>query len=189
MTIGTGPNRTRRLRGSTTNAWGRIWRVAGLAVALVVTTLLAAPGTSYASSTSRDQTWPFVPLASPVLPFVWGFNVTQDWKVGDCHVFAPTLVGVRGDNNSVTVLLHGVSATDHTNSADIWHSTFDFFDSEGRFLFRAASPAFDSPRMVPANGRSSGPSDVYTWDRQIVVPMVSPSLWLQIRAITWHASC
>lgn len=68
--------------------------------------------------------------------------------------------------------------TTHTNSADIWHSTFSFLDSAGQVLATVRAP--DGPRMPQIN-------KVYAWERVISFPN-RPNPW-DVAWVRWHAAC
>jgi hypothetical protein len=84
--------------------------------------------------------------------------------------------------------LHAITSTDFTRHADIWHNTVIFRDTNGKPLLGGSGSLLDSPPMKPANGQSSGPSDVVTWDRYVNLTG-SPSLEFQVTQLTWTGSC
>jgi hypothetical protein len=154
-------------------------RLRGLAVAagLAAAGIATAPGTAYATATDSKM------ISANQIPNAFSVSF---WKVGDCHFQGR--VTLEADR----VHLHATSLTEHTNHADVWHSTFVFFDVNGRAFLVAGNGGdntgpFDSPQMVPQGGASSGPSAVYTWDREYILPPGShPVNAYQVR---WNSAC
>jgi len=115
-------------------------------------------------------------------PGLTGWPLGTLWEVGDCRLLG--YVEVLSDR----VHLHATTMTKHTNHADVWHSYITFYDANGHVVIGPLGGSrLDSPQMVPAGGRSSGPSEVYTWDRDIPLPHVAVST-PSFRVI-WQSSC
>jgi hypothetical protein len=154
----------------------------GLVAALAAAGVLVSSGGAQASAPSHQvRTVPFGGINVNGAPsFIPG-----PWHVGDCWLFQGTYLAFAGAG----VLLHGESGTEHTNNADIWHSSFRFLNDSGVTLFSVGpTDALDSPPMVPING-SSGPSRTYSWDRSA---NLTPAQRLQApnaTQVVWDSSC
>jgi hypothetical protein len=102
-----------------------------------------------------------------------GFFEPGQWHVGDCWLLSGTYLERAG----AQVHLHGENRTDHTNHADVWHSTFS-----------VATSAMDSPGTVLMNG-SSGPSSTYSWDRNVNLTPAQQQQWFTVAQVVWSSSC
>jgi len=117
-------------------------------------------------------------------PVGTGGLLTSDWQVGDCWMLQGSYVDISDD----WLHIHATTSTDHTNHADIWHSTIIYRDVHGKALAGGSGSLLDSPPMTPREG-SSGPSDVITWDRWMQLKNVPPTLPFDAWSIDWTGSC
>jgi Family of unknown function (DUF6294) len=80
--------------------------------------------------------------------FHWGddTNNGKPFRAGDCVLQS----GVITIKSTGEIDFQGVTYTNHTSSGDIWHATFNFYDSNGVPLFHTSE--HDSPRMSDGNG-------------------------------------
>ncbi|MFC4590837.1 hypothetical protein [Sphaerisporangium corydalis] len=152
-------------------------RTLAITAGLAIVALLGIQGTASADSVSDSK---LLTMGSSQFFSFGAFG--SPWKVGDCHLEPDSWVAIEGN----VVHLHATSDTDFTKGADIWHSRFVFNDANQRTVLSVTSSAFDSPRMVPSDGRSSGASDIYVWDRFVRVTSGIPG---GIFSVRWFSSC
>jgi len=164
----------------------------GLVVAAMVVALYGMQGAAHASSASSALS--FFGPANHFQATGLDFGPNSDRPIGDCWMFTGlgngSYVEITGNNNQ-DLHMDAVTSTDFTRHADIWHNDLLVFkDSTGKTLFSYAPfGAMSSPPMVPRDGRSSGPSEVYTWDRTVTLPSMPPTLIFQATQVQWTSSC
>ncbi|WP_196444103.1 DUF6294 family protein [Planomonospora sp. ID67723] len=167
-------------------------RVLALAVTTTLIGLTTLPGSSYASTASTAASAPNP--RNLMLPFehvedlfsrpghaIFGSRLWSAFPVGDC-VMAPAFdrdpVTVGIDYTTNELIWHARAWTTHTNSADIWHSTFSFLNSAGQILATVKAP--DGPRMPRIN-------TTYEWERVVSFP--NRPNFTEVASIRWHAAC
>jgi hypothetical protein len=149
---------------------------------LTLTGLFGFQEASYASAPTPQT----ITLTVGGTPTGVGAVLDRWWQVGDCWMEPGSYVEVTDGKN---LHLHGITYTDHTNHADIWHNRIRYKDFSGSLLVWTDGHPLDSSPMTPKEG-DSGPSDEITWDRYLTVPSLPP-LVLEGRAATveWTGSC
>jgi len=150
--------------------------VRGLKLAIAI----VAAGAAMLAGAPAAQAAGTTPNPSPAKVTINAAQKSATWgslHVGDCQQDGGTIV-VRADGTgdwSATTLTY------HTNSGDIWHSSFDFYTTAGFRLFHAGT--FDSPRMNDGN-----PPPQYFWTGHFIF---DPAQFngIDIYKTLQHSSC
>jgi hypothetical protein len=103
-----------------------------------------------------------------------------DFFVGDCVARAGSRIQLAPVGAFIEPFWTQTSETSHTNDADVWHATFDYFDASFHPVLTIGP--LDGLAMRRVN-------EPYTWTRSDAQRFVSLSLLKTIAWVRWRGEC